>query len=262
MYFGFKNIFIKYGNKEVIKDITIDFPEGKIITVIGPNGCGKSSILRTLSKAVKPSSGGAYYLGKSIKKYKNKELAKKIAILPQIHNSPPDIDVRTLISYGRYPYTSFNSRLTKEDWDIVEETMKATGVSHLADQKIGTLSGGERQRAWIAMTVCQQPEILVLDEPTTYLDINHQIEVLELVKELNQKLNITIIMVLHDLNLATRYSDYLYAVKDGVIYDKGESRDVINSKLLKDVFSLEVNMYEDEVNDCPYFIPQYSVRNC
>ncbi len=254
MYFGFKNISINYGIKEVIRDINIDFPKGKVITIIGPNGCGKSSVLRTLSKAVKPSKGGAFYLSKSIKKYKNKELAKKIAILPQIHNSPPDIDVRTLVSYGRYPYTSFNSRLTKEDWEIVDKTMESTGISHLGEQKIGTLSGGERQRAWIAMTVCQQPEILVLDEPTTYLDINHQIEVLELVKELNEKLDITIIMVLHDLNLATRYSDYLYAIKNGVVYSKGTPKEVINNELLEEVFSLEVNMYEDEVNNCPYFI--------
>lgn len=260
MYFGFKNISIKYENKEVVKDISMEFPKGEITTIIGANGCGKSSILRTLTKGVRAYSGGAFYCDKNLKKYKNKEISKKIAILPQVHSSPPDIDVKTLVSYGRYPYMSFGNRLTQNDWDIIYKTMQDTGIAHLGNEKVSTLSGGERQRAWIAMTICQQPEVLILDEPTTYLDINHQIEILELIKDLNKTRNITIIMVLHDINLAIRYSHYLYVIKNGSIFGQGTPNKIITSQLLEDVFSLKVDMYEDEVNKCTYFIPQRSTR--
>lgn len=260
MYFGFENISISYGTKKVINNLTADFQKGKITTIIGPNGCGKSSILRVLSKGVKPISGFAIYNDKNVKSYKSKEIAKKIAILPQVHNSPPDIDVKTLVSYGRYPYIKLGRGLTIKDREIVDDILDKTGLSNLKDQMLATLSGGERQRAWIAMTICQQPEILVLDEPTTYLDVNHQIEILELVRELNKSLGITIIMVLHDLNLAIRYSDYLYAIKNGNIYYKGKPEDVVTKDFLADVFCLDVHMYKDNVNNCPYFIPKYALK--
>jgi iron complex transport system ATP-binding protein len=256
MYFGVKNISISYGKKEVIKGLSLEFPKGKIVTIVGQNGCGKSSLLRTFSKGVRQVDGKIIFENKDIQSFKARELAKKIAILPQIHLAPPDISVKTLVSYGRYPYMKFGKSLTKSDKAIVEKVMKETGIQHLSNQMVSTLSGGERQRVWIAMTICQEPEILVLDEPTTYLDISYQVEVLELVRKLNENSGITIIMVLHDLNLAARYSDYLYVLKKGELYSQGTPKQVINDALLKEVFRIEAHIYMDEVNDCPYFIPQ------
>lgn len=254
MYFGFENIVIKYGKKNVIDNVTMEFPKGKISTIIGQNGCGKSSMLKILSKAIKPESGRALVEGKDIKLYNPKILAKKLAILPQIHSSPEDIDVKTLVSYGRFPYSKFLKKLTKEDEEIIDKMIDLTGLSHLKESKVSTLSGGEKQRAWIAMTLCQQPEILVLDEPTTYLDISYQIEVLELIKSLNKELKITIVMVLHDLNLTARYSDYLFAIKDGKVFCSGKVNDVFTESMMKEIFNVDVKICFDD--DCPYFLPK------
>lgn len=256
MYFGFKDISIKYGKKQILSNVNINFPKGKIITLIGKNGCGKSSLLKTISHSVTPCSGCVMYENKPIAKYKSKEIAKKIAYLPQVHYSPPDIDVRTLVSYGRYPHTKFGRGMTLEDKYIIDETLKFTGLEALQGQILSTLSGGERQRAWIAMAICQKPEILILDEPTTYLDISYQVEVLELVRKLNTEFGITIIMVLHDLNLAARYSDKLYIIKDGDVYAEGYPEDIITTKNLYDVFEIEAEIFEDKINQCPFFIPQ------
>lgn len=255
MYFGFQNISICYGKKSVIENLSLDFPKGKVITIIGQNGCGKSSLLKTASKAVKPNGGEIIFEGKPIKEFKPKELAKKIAYLPQVHTSPPDIDVRTLVSYGRYPHSRFGRRLTEDDTATIEQSLELTGLTRLAHRTLRTLSGGERQRAWIAMTICQNPEILILDEPTTYLDISYQVEVLELVRELNQKLGITIIMVLHDLNLAARYSDLLYAIKDCCLCAGGCPCEVLTQKNLQSIFNIEADVFEDKTNRCPFFIP-------
>ena len=168
MYFGFKNITIKYGDNEVLKDVTIDFPKGKTSTIIGANGCGKSSLLKIVSRAVKPTTGEVIFCGKPLKSYNTKDLAKKIAYLPQIHTSPEDIDVKTLVSYGRFPYKKWGRGLTQEDIKIIDETIALTGLKSIEDRMLNNLSGGERQRAWIAMTICQQPEIIILDE-THYL---------------------------------------------------------------------------------------------
>ncbi len=258
MYFGFDNISIAYGKKEIVNNITIDFPRGEITTIIGKNGCGKSSLLKTISKAVKQTGGNVIFEDKKISEYKSTDLAKRIAYLPQLHFSPPDIDVKTLVSYGRYPHLKFIKKLSEKDYDIVNETIKITGLEHLKDQQIRTLSGGEKQRAWIAMTICQKADILVLDEPTTYLDIGYQIEVLELVKHLNEQLGLTIVMVLHDLNLAARYSHNLYAISDSKVYRTGKSKEILCHECLKDVFSIEANIFEDKENSCPFFIPLQS----
>lgn len=255
MYFGFKDISIKYGKKQVLSNVSIDFPKGRIVTLIGKNGCGKSSLLKTVSHAITPCNGCVIYEDKALCKYKAKDIAKKIAYLPQVHYSPPDIDVRTLVSYGRYPHSKFGKGMTMEDKNIVDETLEFTGLTALQYQTLSTLSGGERQRAWIAMSICQKPEILILDEPTTYLDISYQVEVLELVRKLNQQFGTTIIMVLHDLNLAARYSDKLYAIKNQGIYAEGCPKEILTCKNLHDVFEIDAEIFEDKINDCPYFIP-------
>ncbi len=255
MYFGFDNVSISFGKKNIVKNITMEFKKGEITTIIGKNGCGKSSLLRIISKAVKQDEGNVVLEGKKITSYKPTELAKRIAYLPQLHFSPPDIDVKTLVSYGRYPHLKLIKKLSESDYEIIAETIKITGLEHLQDQQVRTLSGGEKQRAWIAMTICQRADILILDEPTTYLDIGYQIEVLELVKNLNESLGLTIVMVLHDLNLAARYSHNLYAINDKSIYRSGKVADILSTDCLKDVFGIKANIIHDEENDCPFFIP-------
>lgn len=176
--------------------------------------------------------------------------------MPQTHQSPNDIDVKTLVSYGRYPHKKFTGGMTKKDRAVIEETIEITGLTHLSNRILTTLSGGERQRAWIAMIICQQPEVLVLDEPITYLDIGYQLEVMELIKSLGEKLNITIIMVLHDINLAARYSDYLISIQNHHVYMQDSPRLMMNEEHLKTVFRIGAQIYEDKLNDCPFIIPE------
>ena len=254
MYLGFSNVSIRYGKKEIIDRVNIEFAKGKTSTIIGSNGCGKTSLLKTISYAVKPYHGHVLLDGKPIRKYSPKQLAKRIAYLPQVHYSPSDIDIRTLVSYGRYPYQRFGKGLSKEDNEMIDQTIELTGLSAMENRVLDTLSGGERQRAWIAMTLCQQPEILILDEPITYLDIGHQVEIMELIKDIGQNLNITIVMVLHDINLASRYSDYLFAIKDKKIYAYGSPREIITPSTMGDVFRIDTQIYEDEKNRCPFMI--------
>ncbi len=256
MYFGFQNITVDYGKKNILSGLSLDVPKGKIMTLIGQNGCGKSTLLKIIPRAVTPKSGFCTLDGKPLRAYKSKILARRIAYLAQVHTSPPDIDVRTLVSYGRYPYMKPGRGMTKADGDIVTEVIRMTGLEKLSEQPLSTLSGGERQRAWIAMTVAQEPEILVLDEPTTYLDIGYQIEVLELVRRLNRTLGITILMVLHDLNLAARYSDILAAIKDGRVYASGNPFEVLTAENLRALFGIGASVTRDEAHDCPFFIPE------
>ena len=256
MYFGFKNIAVDYGKKKVLSGLSLDVPKGKIMTLIGQNGCGKSTLLKVIPRAVTPKTGCCELDCRSIREYRSKLLARRIAYLAQVHTSPPDIDVRTLVSYGRYPYMKPGRGMTKADGEIVDNIIRMTGLEKLSAQPLSTLSGGERQRAWIAMTVAQEPEILVLDEPTTYLDIGYQIEVLELVKNLNRTLGITILMVLHDLNLAARYSDILAAIKDGRVYVSGTPTEVLTVENLRTIFGIGSTVTRDEAHDCPFFIPE------
>lgn len=260
MYFGFENITITYDKKTVLKNLSMEVPKGKIVTLIGQNGCGKSSLLKIISKANRPKSGKVLFCDRELKSYKPKLLAQKIAYLAQVHCSPPDIDVRTLVSYGRYPYTRAGKGLSQKDREVIDNCIELTGLQHLQTNQLATLSGGERQRAWIAMTIAQEPEILILDEPTTYLDIGYQMEVLELVRDLNQKLDITILMVLHDLNLAARYSDYLYVIKDGSLYAQGTPQEILTENNLRNVFSIEAFIKNDDGHSCPYFIPHKALN--
>ena len=255
MYFGFQNITVAYGKKTVIEDLNVEFPKGKITTIIGQNGCGKSSLLKTVSKAVTPQQGKILYQDQELSQYPPKFLAQKIAYLAQVHTSPPDIDVRTLVSYGRYPHSKLGRGMTVKDAQVIDQALEMTGIRHMEYQSLSTLSGGERPRAWIAMTIAQEPEILILDEPTTYLDISYQMEVLELVRHLNQKLGITIVMVLHDLNLAARYSDQLYALKSRTLYRKGTPEKILTAENLREIFQIEAVVQQDPYNHCPYFIP-------
>lgn len=249
------SVTINYGKTNIIKDLSLNVKKGSINTMIGTNGCGKSTILKALSRNLKPQYGDVYLNGKSIFQMDTKILAKNMSILPQSPTAPDDFTVFDLVSYGRYPHLDWTAKLHKEDFDIINWSINLTKLEHLKDRQVTTLSGGERQRAWIAMALCQKPKILLLDEPTTYLDISHQFEVLELVKTLNRSMGLTIVMVLHDLNQAARYSDNIIVIKDGNIYKQGPPKNIITKQILQDVFKLDVQIILDEYNDCPFFIP-------
>lgn len=250
-----KDLEIRYGDKTAVKGADIKIHKGEIVTIIGPNGSGKSTLVKAMSRCLKPSKGEILLDGVNINKIPTKEISKKMAVLPQVKNVSGDITVETLVSYGRYPHLSFGKRLKRDDYEIIDWAIEKTGLKDIKTQNVMTLSGGERQRAWIAMALAQKPQILILDEPTTYLDISYQLEVLELIKELNNSLGITVVMVLHDLNHASRYSDSIYVLDDGVICKQGDPCSIINTALLKDIFRIEAHVYEDKINCCPYFIP-------
>ena len=255
------DLSISYDKKEIVHNIQLSVKKGEIISIIGPNGSGKTTVLKALTRIIKPSGGEIKLENKDIRKIKSKEIAKKIAILPQMRRTPDDFDVETLIRYGRFPYTNWKGKLSKKDEDIIEWAIKTTSMSHFRKKKLTKLSGGERQRAWIAMALAQKTEIIVLDEPTTFLDLAHQIEVLELIKELNQKENVTILMVLHDLNQALRYSSRIYVMKRGKIVSSGKPEEVIEEGMLKSVFKINSDFYKDKRHNCNHFVPYKLERN-
>jgi iron complex transport system ATP-binding protein len=192
----------------------------------------------------------------NINEMNTKNVARRLAVLPQIKKVPADFTVEALVGYGRYPHLGFGNRMDKEDFEIIDWAIEKTDLSMLRHRFVKTLSGGERQRAWIAMALAQKSDILLLDEPTTFLDLSYQLEILELLKELNEKLELTIVMVLHDLNQAVRYSDKVYALKEGRIYSYKDSSSLLTKEFLKDVFRVDGDIIIDETNKCSYFIPQ------
>ncbi len=244
-----------YGNKDILKEIDIHIPEGKISVIIGPNACGKSTLLKTLSRIIKPTGGSVSLNGKNILKMHSKKLAKVIGMLPQSPIVPEGIKVVDLVGRGRYPHQSFLGTWTKNDYEAVAEAMDIMHIGELANRDIDELSGGQRQRVWIAMVLAQQPKILFLDEPTTFLDITYQIEILDLLTEYNKKNKTTIVMVLHDINLSSRYADYIFALKQGELVTQGTPREVINKKNIKTVFNLDAYITTDIVSNLPSISP-------
>lgn len=246
-----KNIDFSYSkDKTFIKNLNIDIPKGKVTTILGPNGSGKSTLLSILSCFNKPQKGDIYLDDIKLNKLKYKEIAKHIACVHHHNSAPEDIDVETLVSYGRSPY----KKNSKEDKRLIDFAIKATNLSEIRHKKVMDLSGGQRQRAFIAMSLAQNTEVLLLDEPTTYLDIYYQIEILEVVKKLNEEHNITIVMVLHDINQAIKYSHNIVIMKNGAIVNEGSPSKIINENIIKDVYQVEgfIGKDEDEI----YFIPR------
>lgn len=247
---------VNYDDKKVLKDVSFNVKNGKIVTIIGPNGSGKSTLIKSVSRYLKPESGNIYLDKVNINQINTKEIARNLAVLPQVKGVSSDISIEELVSYGRFPHLKFGRRLGSEDKEIISWALEKTGLLEMKDRYVVTLSGGERQRAWIAMSLAQKPKILLLDEPTTFLDICYQLETLELVKELNKTLGITVIMVLHDLNQAARYSDSILVLNNGELWEYGEPCKVISEELLKSIFKIDADIYEDKINSCPYFIPR------
>lgn len=248
------SINIGYGEHLVLKNLSVEIPDKKITTIIGSNGCGKSTLLKTITRIISQQSGAVILDGKDILKENTKALAKKMAILPQTPEGAEGLTVAELVSYGRFPYQKGFGRLTKKDYEVIDWALEVTGTKDFKFRHIDALSGGQRQRVWIAMALAQETEIIFLDEPTTYLDMAHQLEVLELLQRLNREQERTIVMVLHDLNQAARFADYIIALKDGEIVKAGNCVEVINKQVLKEVFNIDAEIGEDPRTNKPMCI--------
>jgi iron complex transport system ATP-binding protein len=246
---------LSYGDSIIIEDLDLKIPKGEITVFIGGNGCGKSTLLRSLARLLKPQQGSVLLEGDAIAKLPTREVAKKLAILPQGPVAPEGLTVLQLVKQGRYPYQNWFKQWTEEDEKMVNSALNATGMAEFAERHVDSLSGGQRQRAWIAMTLAQETDIILLDEPTTYLDMTHQIEILDLLFELNETEQRTIIMVLHDLNLACRYAHHIIAIKDRRIYAEGKPEHVINCNLVRDVFEMNCEVTVDPLFGTPLCIP-------
>ena len=245
-----KELSVTLGNKHILHDISVSIPMGKITTLIGPNGCGKSTLLRSMIGYISSPSECVTIFDKPLSSYSQNKLARQMAFLPQVPNMPKDMTVEELVYCGRYPYQNWWKNTAKEDREIVDNALSITKTDHLRHQLIPSLSGGERQRVWIAMALAQEPKLLVLDEPTTYLDINHQLEIMELLKRLNKEQGLTVLMVLHDLTQAVQYSDYMAVIKAGRLIAAGDTKDITSDTLFKEVFSVDVQV--DNLDNKPY----------
>lgn len=249
-----RGVTVGYGGRAVIDDLDVAIPPGVVTTIIGPNGCGKSTLLRTLTRLLKPAKGTVVLDGEDIVKLRTREVAKKLGLLPQAPVAPEGLTVGDLVARGRHPHQSWLRQWSSDDAGVVERALAMTGVADLADRPVDSLSGGQRQRVWISMTLAQGTDLLLLDEPTTYLDLAHAIDVLDLVDDLHES-GCTVVMVLHDLNLATRYSDNLIVMRAGSILAQGHPRDVITAELLYEAFGLQAKVIDDPVGDRPLIVP-------
>ncbi|GGE26763.1 iron-dicitrate ABC transporter ATP-binding protein [Pullulanibacillus camelliae] len=250
-----KDLSIGYAERMIVKELNLEIPSGKITALIGPNGSGKSTILKAIARLLKPMAGIVYLDGRSIRSQSTKEVAKQMAILPQNPIAPDGLTVYELISFGRFPHQRGAGNLTKKDKEIIRWAIMETGLTEFYNRPVDQLSGGQRQRAWIAMALAQQTDILLLDEPTTFLDMAHQLEVLQLLEKLNQEQQRTIIMVVHDLNHAARYAEHLVAIKSGQIISEGTPNEVMTKEVIRDVFSIEADIVNDPRSGVPLCLP-------
>lgn len=250
-----KNLSFSYHDKKFIENLSGTIEKGKITTILGPNGCGKSTLLNLLVNQLKPQGGEIILDGKNTKEIPLKEMAKKIAMVHQQNSVPSDITVERLIHFGRMPYQTIFNSADEDGEEVVKWALKVTNLEHMAKKRVGRLSGGERQRAFIALALAQKTDILFLDEPTTYLDIYYQLEILSLVHRLNREYNMTIVMVLHDINQAMQFSDNLIVMKKGTIFYAGAVEGGITEERLKEVYGIQAVIQWSKENNCPYMIP-------
>lgn len=246
---------VSYQQQTVINALDLSLPAGRVSVLIGCNGCGKSTLLKAMARLLTPQSGRVILDGLDIHASATQQVAQKLAILPQTPIAPEGITVRQLVSLGRFPWQNWLRQWSEEDDQQVNEALRLTGTAALQHRPVDALSGGQRQRVWIAMTLAQGTGTLLLDEPTTYLDLAHQIEILELLRMLNRQQGKTIVMVLHDLNLACRYADHLVAVHDGRVYAQGAPQQIMSETLVQDVFNLRCRIIDDPFFHTPLCIP-------
>lgn len=246
---------VGYGDHPIIDDLDISIADGKVTTIVGPNGCGKSTLLRSLVRLLKPTAGQVLLDGRDIATLRTREVAKILGLLPQNPVAPEGLTVVDLVSRGRHPHQSWYRQWSPEDEVAVAQALELTDCTDLAERTIDALSGGQRQRVWIALTLAQQTDVVMLDEPTTYLDLSHSIDVLDLVDDLCRKHGKTVVMVLHDLNLAVRYSDWLVVMREGKIIREGTPTEVITTDLLQEAFGLSSQVLTDPVSGGPMIVP-------
>ncbi|MCL8025341.1 ABC transporter ATP-binding protein [Nocardioides bruguierae] len=244
-----------YGDRTVVTDLSLAVPAGRVTCIVGANACGKSTLLRAMARLLKPQSGQVVLDGRDVHRMNTREVARTLGLLPQSPIAPEGIAVGDLVARGRHPHQRLVARWSAADEAAVEEALRATGTLDLVDRPVDELSGGQRQRAWIAMALAQQTDLLLLDEPTTFLDVAHQVEVLDLLTDLNRERGTTVVMVLHDLNLAARYSDHLVAVRQGRLHAAGDPDEVLTPDVVRDVFGLESQVVPDPVSGRPLVLP-------
>ncbi|MEM6447630.1 MAG: ABC transporter ATP-binding protein [Cyanobacteria bacterium P01_D01_bin.123] len=254
-----RSLTLTYQKFPILKNLDLSIVSGQITTLIGQNGCGKSTLLSGLSRLLSPAHGSVYLNGTSIHELSTRTVAKQLGVLPQSPPHPDGISVRSLVALGRYPRQHWLQSWSAEDERMVNRALAITNMQAFGDRSLESLSGGQKQRAWIAMALAQDTPTLLLDEPTTYLDMAHQIEVLDLLHDLNRNCDRTIVMVLHDLNLACRYSDTIIALKEGKILAQGHPKDIINAALIERVFDIQCTILNDPTTDMPLCIPKSSL---
>ncbi|MGN6204780.1 ABC transporter ATP-binding protein [Humibacter sp.] len=248
------HVTLAYDDRVVVDDLTLRLPESGVTMIVGANGCGKSTLLRALARLLAPKTGAVLLDGTDIRRTPTKAVARVVGLLPQSPVAPEGVTVAELVGRGRYPHQSWARPWSTADDDAVADALAATGIAELAQRRVDELSGGQRQRVWIAMALAQQPDILLLDEPTTYLDVAHQIDVLDLLTDLARR-GTAVVVVMHELNLATRYADQLIAMKDGAIVTSGAPSEVVTSELVRDVFGLDAAIVDDPISATPLVVP-------
>ncbi|MEE4096217.1 ABC transporter ATP-binding protein [Pseudomonas viridiflava] len=249
------DLTLSYQGQVIIDSLDLQLPPGQVTVLIGSNGCGKSTLLKSLARLLKPQAGSVVLNGADIHHKSTATVARELAILPQMPSAPEGISVRQLVALGRYPYQNWMQQWSAQDEAMVEKSLMQTGMHALAERPVDALSGGQRQRAWIAMTLAQDTDLVLLDEPTTFLDLAHQIEVLDLLRDLNRQEGKTIVMVLHDLNLACRYADHMIAVHQRTAFAQGRPADILSETLVKQVFDLNCRIIPDPFFGTPLCIP-------
>lgn len=237
-----KQLSAAYEDNLIIDNLNLKIPKGKVSIIIGANGCGKSTLLKVIARILKPGNGSIYINGKELRGQKGKKLARQVAVLPQSPKCPDAITVRELVTYGRFPYQKAVGGITSHDKRLVEWAIEKTGLTEYSGRPVNNLSGGQRQRAWIAMTLAQETDIILLDEPTTYLDMAYQLEILQLLQQLNREKSLTIVMVLHELNQACRFADHIIGIKKGQIICQGKPADVITKDSLKTIYGIDASL--------------------
>ncbi|TQN40950.1 iron complex transport system ATP-binding protein [Blastococcus colisei] len=255
-----ERVSLAYDDHVVVRDLDLQLTEGSFTAIVGPNGCGKSTLLRALGRLMRPTSGQVLLDGQAIAKTPTREVAKVLGLLPQAPIAPEGLTVADLVARGRHPHQNWLRQWSRDDEAVVAESLAWTDMAELADRPVDELSGGQRQRAWISMALAQGTDLLLLDEPTTYLDLSHQIDVLELVSRLHAERGRTVVVVLHDLNLAARYAHRLVAMKDGVLVASGRPAEVLTEQLLAEVFDLEARILPDPVAGTPMVVPVRRLR--